>query len=104
VDGSGTTDRATLHESLQLLSEAAADGPITQTPCSVTTATTAPVSATVVVDPRRKPTTYRFNGQSYLIQRTDALGQTTTYDRQASTNLLLSITDPLNRVTQFQYL
>jgi len=63
----------------------------------------APVAATVLVDPRGKPTTYRFNGQQYLIQVTDALGQVTTYTRQADTNLLLSITDPLNRVTQFQY-
>jgi YD repeat-containing protein len=98
-----TTDRATLPESLQLLSEAAAGGPITQTPCSAATATTAPVAATVLVDPRGKPTTYRFNGQQFLIQVTDALGQVTTYTRQADTNLLLSITDPLNRVTQFQY-
>jgi RHS repeat-associated protein len=98
-----TTDRATLPESLQLLSEAAAGGPITQTPCSALTATSAPVSATVLVDPRGKPTTYRFNGQQFLIQVTDALGQVTTYDRQTDTNLLLSITDPLNRVTQFQY-
>jgi RHS repeat-associated protein len=98
-----TTDRATLPESLQLLAEAAAGGPISHTPCSVGTATTAPVAATVVVDPRGKPTTSRFNGQNYLIQRTDALGQVTTYERQAGTNLLLSVTDPLNRVTAFQY-
>ena len=98
-----TTDRATLPESLQLLAEAAAGGPITQTPCSTVTATSAPVAATVLVDPRGHPTTSRFNGQGYLLQRTDALGQTTTYTREAGTNLLLSITDPLNRVTAFQY-
>ncbi|RPI08192.1 MAG: RHS repeat protein [Zetaproteobacteria bacterium] len=69
-----TTDRATLPESLQFLAEAAAGGPITQTPCNTLTATSAPVAAPVVVDPRGKPTTYRFNGQSYLLQVTDARG------------------------------
>ncbi len=98
-----TADRATLPESLQLLNEAAAGGPISQAPCSATTASTAIVVATVVVDPRGKPTTYRFNGHSYLIQVTDALGQVTTYERQEGTNILLSVTDPLNRVTRFQY-
>jgi YD repeat-containing protein len=73
-----TTDRATLPESLQLLAEAAAGGPITQTPYNALTATSAPVAATVVVDPRGKRTTYRFNGQSYRLQVTDALGQVTT--------------------------
>jgi YD repeat-containing protein len=98
-----TTDRATLPESLQLLAEGAAGGPISQTPCSAATATDAPVTATVLVDPRGKPTTYRFSGQGYLLQVTDALGQSTTYERETDTNLLLSITDPLNRVTRFQY-
>ena len=97
-----TADRATLPESLQLLTEAAAGGPITQTPCTGA-ASSAIVTATVVVDPRGAPTTYRFNSQSYLIQVTNALGQATTYERQAGTNLLLSTTDPLGRVTSFQY-
>ncbi len=61
------------------------------------------MTATVLVDPRGKPTTYRFNGQGYLTQVTDALGQVTTYEREAGTNLLLSVTDSLNRVTRFQY-
>jgi len=61
------------------------------------------VVATVLVDPRGHPTTYRFNGIGALTSVTDALGQTTTYEREVNTNLLLSITDPLNRVTQFSY-
>jgi RHS repeat-associated protein len=97
-----TADQATLPESQQLLNEAAAGGPISQAPCTGA-ASSAIVTATVLVDPRGKPTTYRFNGQSYLLQVTDALGQVTTYERQEGTNLLLSVTDPLNRVTRFQY-
>jgi YD repeat-containing protein len=97
-----TADRVTLPESLQLLSGAAAGGPISQTPC--TGAASAPiVTATVLMDLRGKPTTYRFNGQSFLIQQIDALGQVTTYEREDGTNLLLSVTDPPNRVTRYQY-
>jgi YD repeat-containing protein len=91
-----TADRATLPESEQLLNEAAAGGPITQAPCSGV-ASSAIVTATVLVDPRGTPTTYRFNTDGYLIQVTDALGQVTTYERQDGTNLLLSTTDPLSR-------
>ncbi len=97
-----TTDIATTPESVQLLNEAAAGGPISQTPCSGTGSTN-PVVATVLVDPRGKPTTYRFNGSAALTSVTDALGQTTTYERDATSNLLLSVTDPLNRVTSFTY-
>jgi RHS repeat-associated protein len=61
------------------------------------------ISQTVVTDPRSNPTTYRFNSAGYLIQQTDALGQTTTFERQPSTNLFLSTTDPLGRVTRFTY-
>jgi YD repeat-containing protein len=47
-----TADRATLPESLQLLTEAAAGGPISLAPCGTTTSTTNTVTTTVVVDPR----------------------------------------------------
>jgi YD repeat-containing protein len=97
-----TTDIATTSASLQLLNEAAAGGPISQTACSGTGSMN-PVVATVLVDPRGKPTTYRFNGSGALTSVTDALGQTTTYDLDPSTNLLLSVTDPLNRVTSYTY-
>jgi YD repeat-containing protein len=81
-----TADRATLPESLQVLAEAVAGGPISQASCTGA-ASTAIVTATVLVDPRSKLTTYRFNGQSFLIQQTDALGQVTTYEREEGTNL-----------------
>ena len=34
---------------------------------------------------------------------TDALGQTTTYQRGAATNLVQSVTDALGRVTSYTY-
>ncbi len=82
-------------------SRGAAGGPITQAPCTGT-ASSALVTATVVVDPLGHPTTYQFNGQSFLTSVTNALGQTTTYTRDA-TNQITRITDPLNRVTTFAY-
>jgi RHS repeat-associated protein len=97
-----TADRATLPESQTLLAQAAAGGPITQAPCTGT-ASSALVVSTVVVDPRGKPTTYQFNGQSFLTGVTNALGQTTAYTRDAATNQVLSVTDPLGRVTAFAY-
>ena len=59
--------------------------------------------ATVLVDPRGYPTTYQFSESSDLTSVTDALGHTTTYTREASTNLVTSVTDPLNRTTAFTY-
>lgn len=61
-----------------------------QAPCSGTVSASI-VTATVLVDPRGKPTTYRFNGQGYLIQVTDALGHVSTYEREEGTNLLESV-------------
>jgi YD repeat-containing protein len=95
-------DRAGLPESQQLLAEAAAGGPITQAPCTGVLSSALVVS-TVLVDPRGTPTTYQFNGQSFLTGVTNALGQTTAYTRDATTNQVTSITDPLNRVTTFAY-
>jgi YD repeat-containing protein len=57
----------------------------------------------VLVHPRGSPTTYRFNGIGALVSMTDALGQTTTYQRDATTNLIQSVTDPLGRVTSLTY-
>jgi RHS repeat-associated protein len=61
------------------------------------------ISSTKVTDPRGNATTSRFNNFGYLISQTDALGQTTTFEREPETNFLLSTTDPLNRVTRFEY-
>jgi YD repeat-containing protein len=56
-----TADIATTPASLQLLDEAAAGGPISQTPCSAT-ASSSPVVATVLVDPRGPQPAQRRHG------------------------------------------
>jgi RHS repeat-associated protein len=61
------------------------------------------ITSTTVTDPRGNRTISRFNNFGYLISQTDALGQTTTFERQPGTNFLLSTTDPLSRVTRFEY-
>jgi len=61
------------------------------------------VSQSVVTNPRGHATTYRFNAAGYLTSETDALGMTTTFERQIERNLTISITDSLRRVTRFQY-
>ena len=67
------------------------------------TVTAGYVTETRVTDPRRNTTTYRFNSYSYPTSITDALGQSTTFERAIGTNLLLSTTDPLGRKTSFSY-
>jgi len=61
------------------------------------------ISQSVVTDPRGHATTYRFNAAGYQISETNALGQTTVFERQVGTNLVVSVTDPLKRITRFQY-
>jgi len=54
-------------------------------------APTSPVLQTVATDPLGNETTYRFNPQGFVISVTDAEGQTKTLERQAGSNLLLSV-------------
>ncbi len=54
-------------------------------------APTSPVLETTVSDPLGRPATYRFNPQGFLADVTDALGQTRIFEREAGTNLLLSV-------------
>jgi RHS repeat-associated protein len=61
------------------------------------------ISETSLTNPRGNATTYRFNAAGYQISDTDALGQTTTFDRQSGSNLVLAITDALRRATRFEY-
>jgi YD repeat-containing protein len=44
---------------------------------------------------RQRTQTLRASGTNLVTSRTDALGQTTTYTRDPSSNLLLATTDPL---------
>jgi RHS repeat-associated protein len=97
-----TADRATTPENLKLLSEAESGGPITQTDCSARLSNS-PVVATIVVDPRGNPTTYRFNGKGSMVSATNALGQTTRFKRDETTDLLISQTDTLGRKTKYTY-
>ena len=61
------------------------------------------ISQAVVTNPRGHSTTYRFNAAGYQVSETNALGHTTTIERQTGTNLVLSVTDPLKRVTRIEY-
>ena len=97
-----TADIASTPDSTQLLQQAESGGPITQAPCTGP-ASTSRVVATVLVDPRGHPTTHRFDAAGLVTKTTDAMGQATTYERDAATNLLLSTTDPLGRKTAYSY-
>ncbi len=96
-----TNDRATFPESIQLLSEAQAGGPITMPPCSAI-ASVSPVAYTIVIDPNNNITTYRFNNAGRIISTTTN-GQTNTTERDTGTNLALSRSDSLNRKTAYVY-
>jgi RHS repeat-associated protein len=60
-----------------------------------------------VTDPRGNVSRTTFNADGQITTNIEALGtaeeQTTTYERQAGTNLLFSVTDELNRKTAFGY-
>ncbi|HEY6329401.1 MAG TPA: RHS repeat-associated core domain-containing protein, partial [Blastocatellia bacterium] len=78
----------------RVIQQVAADGGIYQFAYTLInpTAPTSPVLATTVTDPLGHQTTYRFNPQGYVIQVTDALGQTMAFNRAPGANLLLSVT------------
>jgi RHS repeat-associated protein len=52
---------------------------------------TAPVLQSTVTDPLGNQTTYRFDSKGYVLQATDALGQSRTFIRDPDTNLLLGL-------------
>jgi RHS repeat-associated protein len=52
------------------------------------------VTSAIVVDPLNRISTRRFNGNGYPIGMTDALGQTTVFQRDIGTNVLLSTIGP----------
>jgi RHS repeat-associated protein len=54
-------------------------------------APTSPVAQNVVTDARGNRTTYRFNTLGFLVDVTDAFGQTRVFEREPGTNLLLAI-------------
>jgi RHS repeat-associated protein len=65
------------------------------------------VTQTNVTDPRGNVEQVGFNSDGYVVTDTFALGQpeqiTMTYNRQTGSGLLLSVTDALNRRTDYSY-
>lgn len=65
------------------------------------------VTQTDVTDPRGNVRRANFNSDGYITSDTRALGlpeqQTRTYERQAGTNLVLSVLDPMSRKTAVTY-
>jgi RHS repeat-associated protein len=65
------------------------------------------VTQTDMTDPRGMVNRMTFNSDGYTLTSIDALGQpeaqSTTYEWQAGTNLLLSVTDQLSRKTAYTY-
>ncbi len=84
----------------RVIRQTQADGGVWQFAYTVTAGI---ITSTTVTDPRGNTNTSRFNASGYLISHTDALGQTTTYERAPGSNLILSTTDALGRVTQYTY-
>ncbi|MBI3000672.1 MAG: RHS repeat protein, partial [Deltaproteobacteria bacterium] len=101
TDPRGITFLANVYDSAgRVIRQTQADGGI-WTFAYTTTGTF--ISQTTVTDPRGNSTTYRFNAAGYLISQTDAVGQTTAFDRQPGTNLLVVTTDTLGRAVRFTY-
>ncbi|HKO38431.1 MAG TPA: RHS repeat-associated core domain-containing protein [Solirubrobacterales bacterium] len=65
------------------------------------------VKATTITDPRGYKRKVVFDSEGFLVSEARAFGteaaQTTTFERQEGTGLLLSRTDPLGRKTEFEY-
>ena len=65
------------------------------------------VTQTDYTDPSGSVTRRKFNANGYITSLTEAYGtsiaQTTTFDLDPNTNLVNSVTDPLNRTTRYYY-
>lgn len=99
-------DAAGLREAQELLGVAKSQVPpssLLQFPPGTLIGTAVTLAATVVTDPRGHTTTYRFNSNGYLLEQTNALGQTTVIDRANGTNVVEQVTDPLGRSRTFTY-
>jgi len=97
-----TADQASTYAALNLLQEAAAGGPISTPPCSAS-ASSSNIVYTIAVDPNGNPTAYRFNSAQKIISITNAGGQSSTSNRELTTNLVMSRTDSLGRTTSYTY-
>lgn len=61
------------------------------------------IIGTEMTEPNGGVTTYSFNSAGYMTESVDAYGRSTTYQREAGTNRLLSVTDALQRTTTYTY-
>ena len=64
---------------------------------------TSVITQTVVINPNKSSETLRFNGQGYTREEVDGAGGEIVYERETSTNRLLSATDQLGRKTSYAY-
>ena len=77
-----------------------ADGGVSQIDYVVTNRT---VTQAMVTDGRGNKTAHRFNTRSHEVAVVDALGQQTRMTRDFTTNQVMEVRDPLNRLTKFTY-
>ncbi|MDP3089804.1 MAG: hypothetical protein Q8N04_03955, partial [Nitrospira sp.] len=83
-----------------VVTQTLADGGVSQIDYVVTNRT---VTQATVTDPRGKKTIHRFNTRSHDVAVVDALGQQTRMTRDFTTNQVMEVRDPLNRLTKFTY-
>jgi len=60
------------------------------------------VTETTVVDPEGNTSTHRMNNLGFLVEQVDALGQSTSFTRDAA-NQIVTTTDPLGRTAALTY-
>jgi RHS repeat-associated protein len=89
----------------RVIQQTAPDGGVTQFQYTLLNpnVATSPVVTAVVTDPRMNSTTYAFNPAGYLQSITDPMGNQTVYNVNSSTNQKTSVTDALQRTTQYTY-
>jgi RHS repeat-associated protein len=105
TDANGNSYQNVYDGNGRVIQQTAPDGGVTQYAYTLLnpTVATSPVVTSVVTDPRTNSITYTFNPAGYLQSITDAMGNQTVYNVDPSTNQKTSITDPLQRTTQYTY-
>jgi len=83
--------RIAYDSSNRVISETFADGGVESISYSLSGTI---VTSATVTDPMGRVSSVRFSGAGYTLQRTDPLGQTTQFQRDIGTNLLLSTIGP----------
>ncbi|MBI3784617.1 MAG: hypothetical protein HY270_14580 [Deltaproteobacteria bacterium] len=94
VDPRGiTTEQNTYDQNGRVRQQTLADGTLNfeYTLLNPAAAAVSPILQTKLTDPRGNTTVYHFNPQGFLIDATDALGQTQVFEREPGTNQLMAI-------------